>query len=163
VSSYYDVLLCPECNEETHLSRKDDAGTLWYECNKGHSTATPIKKRLNALSPSEAREYCNSDEKQAEPKKVRESQADRIVKLCLDDQVTLFCDQFSTPYVRIVEPLRCCDTCSVSECLLPALKNSKSQEMDDREEKFLKNRKHRNTARPEALTCLSGLGNLRFG
>jgi P4 family phage/plasmid primase-like protien len=59
--SYYDVFLCPECNEETTPSRLDDAETQWYKCRNGHETATPKKQRLNALSPSEVREYYKDD------------------------------------------------------------------------------------------------------
>src|ERR1035437_7660973 len=62
--TYYDVLLCPTCKEETHERRTDDIGTKWYRCDKGHETAVPIKKRLNALAPREMREYYRDEEDQ---------------------------------------------------------------------------------------------------
>jgi putative DNA primase/helicase len=61
---YYDVFLCPDCREETTPSRLDDINTQWFKCKNGHETATPIKNRLNALSPSEMREYYDRDDEE---------------------------------------------------------------------------------------------------
>jgi hypothetical protein len=102
--SYYEALLCPECNEETTPSRVDDAKTQWYKCPNGHKTSTPKKVRKNALNKKEMKEYYDDGE---EPK--RESQADRMIKLCLKQNTELFYDQHQTPYIRIKERLRYCD------------------------------------------------------
>jgi hypothetical protein len=93
--SYYKVLLCPECGEETYPDRIDDAKTQWYKCGKGHQTATPKKVQKNALSPKETKEYYSEEESK------KESQADRLVNLCLSQAPVFFHDQHKTPFVRV--------------------------------------------------------------
>ncbi len=112
----YDVLLCPECGEEVQPSRVDDANTRWYQCSKGHQTSTPKKTTRNALlSTSEKRDYNDNETEESK----RESQADRLVKLCLSQDTELFYDQHKTPYIRIVERLRYCDIYDIPETFSP--------------------------------------------
>jgi hypothetical protein len=67
--SWYDVLLCPECREETQEAYKDDTETQFYKCRNGHITSKPLKERGNALSPREEREYYRDDQEETEDSK----------------------------------------------------------------------------------------------
>lgn len=56
----------------------------------------------------------------------KESQADRLIKLCEQENVDLFHDQYKTPFARVKLPCDTCDTCdknSLSESFTPQPSN----------------------------------------
>lgn len=100
---------CPECESPTFISQDGK-----YECvTFHHKTETALsyteKKAYIKGMQSQARK--NHDlEKQLEKKleelavRQKESQADRLVRMFLNEKFTLFFDQHQTPYVRIELP-----------------------------------------------------------
>ena len=88
---------CPSCGGKLKLDHTDDVGTNWFRCEKcGQQTWKP---------KSPERRQLEADLKKAgtvlpePPKKL--TQADKLIKLCVNHTPVLFHDQHKTPYARV--------------------------------------------------------------
>lgn len=100
VIGYY----CPSCGGQLKESHVDDVGTRFFQCQKcGQKTAKPKSEERRKLEGAlqERGESAPVVAAVAIDENRRQSQADKLVILCLAQEPELFHDQTKTPYARI--------------------------------------------------------------